>query len=352
MKTWTKLVIVGALGGGLLVGCGDDVVATPDAGPVTVRVQDTIFYIDPDTDARMELAAPDVGALVDSVPGSGTAPDLSCRGGATNVRPVETGTGTSDVTITMTVKDFQDKFVVPNAVVNFYRGNELPLAVGGVFACDDPAFPCQTGTTGADGVVTSTFTDTDLSWYAYFIKGHTGPTPAATPADTAQYNESAEATIDGNSVSMATLGIIPTILGLTRQTGTAMIAGTFYDCTDTKVRGLVVRMFREDGDNNTSTGDTFIEDAGTRIGAGYRYFNGDDFPAGDQAFSNVDGLYAGANLPAGDPIRVEAWYNSGTVTAPVPKMWGCERLRVFPNGVTMINIRPMRTDMTGCTEAP
>ena len=95
--------------------------------------------------------------------------------------------------------------------------------------------------------------------------------------------------------------------------------------------------------------ETFIADAGTRTGPGYRYFNGDGFPDGDQGYTNVDGLFAAANLPVAAPLRVEAWYNAGTATAPVPTLWGCERIRVFPNGVTIVNIRPKRMDITGCT---
>lgn len=342
MKTWMKLVVVGALGGGLLVGCGDDDVApTPDAGTV-VGVRDTIFYIDPDTSMRTELPTPDINGAIGSVPGSGMAGDLTCQGVATNVRPTETGT---DISVVMTVKDFESKDPVDNVRVQFYRDNALPEAVGGTFACDTG---CVFNTSGSDGVVPA-FMDTDASWYAYFIKGRTGPTPASTPVDTAQYNEVAEATVNGNSVAQSTLNIIPTVLGLTRQSGTAIVAGTVYDCTDTPVRGLVIRMFQEDADNTTATSDTLIADAGRRTGPGYRYFDGDSFPAGDQPYTNVDGLYAAANMPVDQPIRVEAWYNSGTVAAPVPTLWGCERIRVFPNGVTIVNIRPKRSDITGCT---
>ncbi len=343
MKTWMKLAIVGALGGALLVGCGDDdVTPSPDAGPSVTGVRDTIFYLDPDTDARTELPTPDIMQAVGTTPGTGTAADRACT--ATSVRPSETGT---DLGVVMTVKDFESKDPVDNVLVQFYRDNQLPVAVGGTFEC--PAATCQSATSGSDGLV-SAFMDTDASWYAYFIKGRTGPTPASTPVDTAQYNEVAEATVNGNSVAQSTLNIIPTVLGLTRQAGTAIVAGTLYDCADEPVRGLVVRMFQEDADETTATGDTFIADDGGRTRPGYRYFDGDSFPAGDQPYSNVDGLYAAANIPVDAPIRVEAWYNAGTAAAPVPTMWGCERIRVFPNGVTIVNLRPTRSDITGCTE--
>ena len=355
MKTWMKLVIVSALGGAVCVGCGDDdPMVVPDAGMVVPGARGTIFYIDPDTGARGDLPTPDINATVESAPGSGAAGDLTCTGEpgrAMNIRPPEAGT---DIAVVMTVEDFESNNPVDNVRVRFYRGNELPPPVGGDFACDDAAYPCQEGMSDAMGVVPA-FMDTDASWYSYFIKGRMGPTTASTPVDTAQYNETAEATVTGNSVAQSTLNIIPTVLGLTRQSGTAIVAGTVYDCTDTPVRGLVVRMFKEGADNTITSDDMLIADAGTRTGPGYRYFNGDSFPAGDQPFSNIDGLYAAANIPTDMPLRVEAWYNDTVPTAEFPAgrgpmLWGCERIRVFPNGVTIVNIRPTRMDITGCTE--
>jgi len=336
MKTCMKLMIVSALGGALLVGCGGD-----DDVPIVVGgVRDTIFSFDEDG-AKVELPTPDINGMA-NMPGTGVAGDFACFNGAANVRPPETA---ADIPVAMTVLDFETDLPVNNVVVQFYRDNVFPEPDATGFPC---LAGCQTGTSDATGLVPP-FMDGGDSWYSYFIKGRSGPTPASTPVDSAQYNESASATITGNSVAASTLSIIPTVLGLTRVTGTALVAGTVYDCADEPVRGLVVRMFAEDADETTATDDTLIVDAGTRTGPGYRYFNGDGFPDGDQGFSNVDGLFAAANLPVAAPLRVEAWYNAGTATAPVPTLWGCERIRVFPNGVTIVNIRPKRMDITGCT---
>lgn len=266
MKTWMKLVIVSALGGAVCVGCGDDDVVVPDAGPTGVR--DTIFYLDPDTSARLELPVPDINAGVESPLGFGTPADFACNDGAANVRPPET---TADISVVMTVKDFESDAFVDNVVVQFYRDNEFPPPMDGTFSCSNPAFPCQMQTSDSMGVVPA-FMDADASWYAYFIKGRMGPTAASTPVDTAQYNEAASATVTGNSVAKSTLTLIPTVIGFTRQVGSAVVAGTIYDCADEPVRGLLVRMFQEDADNTTATGDTLILDDGTRSGAGYRYF--------------------------------------------------------------------------------
>jgi len=330
MKTCMKLMIVSALGGALLVGCGED------APILDFPVRETIWYTD-DDNQRAELPTPDINGMA-NMPGNGTAGGTACLTDPTNIRPPET---TADISVAMTVLDFETDDPVGNVVVQFYRDNVFPEPGATGFSCE-ATDNCQMGTSDATGLVPP-FMDAGDSWYSYFIRGRSGPTPASTPVDSAQYNESASATITGNSVAASTLSIIPTVLGLTRVTGTALVAGTVYDCADEPVRGLVIRMFSE------GPTETFIADAGTRTGPGYRYFNGDGFPDGDQGYTNVDGLFAAANLPVAAPLRVEAWYNAGTATAPVPTLWGCERIRVFPNGVTIVNIRPKRMDITGCT---
>jgi len=312
-----------------------------DLGPPSVGVRGTVFYVDPDTEARAELPSPDTNTTVTSVPGSGTAADRACT--ASNVRPPET---TAEIAVAMTVRDFESGNPVDDVMVQFYRDNELPIPVGGTFAC--PAGTCQLGTSNAVGVVPGVM-DAVNSWYASFINGRIGPTPASTPVDTAEYNQPASATVVGTTVAQSTLSIIPTVLGLSRQSGTAIVTGTAYDCADEPVRGVLLRMFREDADINTATGDSLIADTGTRTGFGYRYFNGDGFPDGDQAYTNIDGLFLAANVLVDAPLRVEAWYNAGTAAAPDPQLWGCERIRVFPDGVTIVNIRPTRSDITGCT---
>jgi len=348
MKTCMKLMIVGTLGGALLVGCGgDDDVVVPDGGTALVGVRESIFYIDEDTSARAELPTPDINGEV-SMPGTppnGDGADRACALAATNIRPVET---TPDIAVVMTVADFQTDAPVDNVRVQFYRDNLFPDPVGGTFLCEAG---CQMGTSGPDGTV-SPFMDSSDSWYAYFIKGRMGPTSATTPVDTAQYNEAAGAAVTGNSVSASTLAVIPTVLGLMRQSGTALVAGTFYDCNDRPVRGLVVRLFAEGADNTVATDDTFIPEGTRRDQPGYRYFNGSSFPSGGQPYTNIDGLFAAGNIPVAAPIRIEAWYNAGTAAAPDPQLWGCERIRVFPDGVTIVNVRPTRSDITGCTPAP
>lgn len=344
-----NLVFLAALG---MVACGGPAMMGTDAGPDSgtpvdsgpgdagssaVDVRTTIHYIDPDTGMEMMLPAP--AAFMDS---SGTFVPATMDTSCVNMPNVPPET-TASIAITATAKDFQTSDPVPMVVANFYPDNVIPFD----HSC---AGMCITGTTDAAGHIS--VMDHDMSWYGYYMGGRSGPDMAHTPVPTAEFNEPARATINLNSVSAQTLAVIPTVLGLNRVAGTAIVAGTVYDCMDNPVEGLVIRIFRPDGTLVVEPPDGTTGSA--RMPA-YRYFNGMSFPSATQPYTNVDGLYAAANMPVpamtdgNGKIRVEAWENhSGT-----PKMWGCEEVNVFADGVTIINVRPFRSDGPhGCTEMP
>ncbi|MBK8172147.1 MAG: hypothetical protein IPK60_17630 [Sandaracinaceae bacterium] len=319
------LGIAVVLGGFALVGCGDDATNTPtDAGTGT------------DSAVPLTLDPPVAWDRSGATPVAATI-DLACRG--SNTRPVETGAATS---FDLRAEDFQNHTPVPDVAINFYPDNLIPASR----ACTGT---CFTAMTNSDGRVT--VTDALGSWYAYYIAPRdcsvsgACPTAAATPVPTVQYNEivpAATSTAVGNSVSQATLGLIPTVLGLSRQNGTAIVAGALYDCNDLAVQNLVIRMFKADG--------TEIIDTGGRTQPAFKYFNGDSFPDGTQTNSNTDGLYAAANIavPAdGTPLRMESW---GMVDGEM-HMIGCEEALVFADGVTVMNLRPFRSDgPSNCSE--
>jgi hypothetical protein len=338
MKTWKILLLTSAVAGASLVGCGDDdgggtpppdgSTPLPDGG--TGMRLDPVFYkeggrrvlkyVDPDTEMLRDL--PQVAA------GGAMPLDTSCVG--TWTQPPEEG---MEIDVRMTVQDFQDEFNVMNVNVFFYRGNELP---SDPTTC--PSATCAMANTGTTGQVT--FRDFENSWYAYFIQGRMGPDARNTPVSSAQYNEDAQATVTGNSVSASTLDIIPTFLSLNRQRGTTVLAGTVYDCADRPVQNVIIRAFDPGGmgpeggliaDGNVTTG--------RRSATAYKYFGASGLPAADQPYTNVNGLFAAANIPVPPrPIRVEAWYNDGTNN----RVWGCENILVFADGVTIVNIRPKR----------
>mgnify|MGYP002831985171 CR=1 FL=1 len=74
---------------------------------------------------------------------------------------------------------------------------------------------------------------------------------------------------EGNSVSQATLDLIPTVLGFSQVPGTAVVAGTVFDCAGDPVYGAEVRLYREDGSP--------ILEGTANADPHYRYFDGDDF---------------------------------------------------------------------------
>jgi hypothetical protein len=119
---------------------------------------------------------------------------------------------------------------------------------------------------------------------------------------------------------------------------TAIIAGEVQDCTGDPVRGSVVRLFRADGTeilNGTEAADPHIA-----------YFDGLENPDNSSFYTQVDGLYATANITAPatgfETIRVEAWgrRNAGDAI----ELLGCEAVGIYENGVSIVNIGPLRSD--------
>lgn len=260
-------------------------------------------------------------------PATAMPADFACMG--TRTQPAEGDA----ISFTFTVEDFQEGTPTANVCFEFYPDNVVPADDG----------TCDGMMTDASG--NATVMDAAGSWYAYRVFPKEGPTPATTVVGSVQYNEPAPAvmggSVTGNSVSGATINLIPVVLGFNRAAGTAVLAGQIQDCAETPVYGTRIRAFREDG--------TEILEGAAQREPHYRYFDGDDFPNATQPWSHVDGLYAAANFPAdasGTPIFVELW---GRLTADGPvQLLGCETGRLFPDTVTILNIGPLRSDGPAC----
>lgn len=262
------------------------------------------------------------GTMID--PTSGT-PSFTCAG--SREQPV----AGSPVDTTFELRDFESDRPVSNARVWFFGDNVIRDA------CDAPT--CTELMTDASG---NAAVDVPAGgWYAYRVFPRAGATEAMSVIDSMQYNEPAPTagggSITGNSVSEGTLALIPAVVNILRQPGTALLAGVVQDCNETPVYGAVVRVF--DGDTELVEGERVDEPH-------YRYFNGDSFPSDSSTFTHADGLYVGIQIPipasADAQLRVEAW--GRPTEADAPRRIGCEAVRVLPDAVTIINIGPERGD--------
>lgn len=271
------------------------------------------------------------GCVVASRGEAGTTPaDFSCRGTQTAPTPG------ADTTATFRLSVFgQDGQIAPGTRVQFFRENVISET------CAAPG--CTEFTTGSDGTY-GPVTTHGGGWYAYRVFERTGGTRATTFTDSVQYNElaptAAGGTLEGNAVAFSTIDLIPLSLGLERAPGTTILAGRVQDCTGEDVGGAFVRAFRSDG---TEIAEASEVDA---LGPHYRYFRrigADSNPSNEQPYTNYEGLYAAMNIPVGaDLIRVEAWGRRTGDDAPV--LLGCEGVLTLADGVTILNIQPLRSD--------
>jgi len=320
-----------------LVGCGDDDGPGTDAGIIGMDVG----------------PGADGGPPAEELPPAQVGADIlgSCSGGATECQLIDPATaapadfsclGTvtepaagASIAFKLEIQDFQEDNPVPDVCVKFYADNVVPPTD----TCD-PSTDLVSDVSGQVDVM-----DEADSWYAYRIFPQTGPTPATTVVGSVQYNEpspSAAGTVaSGNSVSQATINLIPTVLGFRREAGTGVLAGTITDCGDDNVYGTRIRMYDSDG--------TRIEEGTSGSEPHYRYFDGDDFPNSTQPWSHIDGLFVAANLPVpadNRPIFLELW---GRLSADGPEqLLGCESGNLFEDTVTILNLGPLRSDGPAC----
>ncbi|MCB9763151.1 MAG: hypothetical protein H6739_25465 [Alphaproteobacteria bacterium] len=120
-----------------------------------------------------------------------------------------------------------------------------------------------------------------------------------------------------NSVSSATYNVIPSLLGVSVQSGMGIVAGTAYDCNGDPVEGVMV--IGKDADGNYPA-------------QSVRYFRG-EFPNRDQEGTSEDGLWVAINLPPGD-MTMEMWGWNGTEYV----MLGSSTLTVVPDSINIASI--------------
>ncbi|GAB5542670.1 MAG: hypothetical protein SangKO_024300 [Sandaracinaceae bacterium] len=242
------------------------------------------------------------------------------------------------VDVTFNLIDFQDDFPVDDVEVWLFSDNEIAND------CSGPM--CQMFTTGTDGSAMVTLPAN--GWYAYRVLPKDGPTRQQSVFGVFQYNEPAPASagpVEGNSVSGKTIDLIPALLGISREEGTATVSGRITDCGGGFVENAVIRLYDPDG-NLVEQGDLGDEPS-------YHFFNGDasnNLPDQARETSHRDGLYVVVQVPVIDdrPYRVEAYANVDGET----RLVGCESARIFRDAVTILNMTPLRTDAPASCPAP
>lgn len=181
-------------------------------------------------DAGMELLEP-AAAFDDAKQPVGI--DLSCLDAWT--QPERNGAASH---FTLWTGDFRTNEMIPNVPFQYYPDNAVPQDA----SCEGT---CVTTMLGADSRLT--LDGPTGAWFSYLVPPQDCSTPTACgapstiPILTVQYNIPTPA--DGvlhpaRAVTLATLNLIPAVLGVTRQSGTGIIAGTFYDCRDHRIANM------------------------------------------------------------------------------------------------------------------
>lgn len=301
-----------------LAACSDDAPATAtDAGT--------------GTDANLAPSEPVIGAGGSTPNMPEHAADYSCKG--TRARPADGAL----VPFNLRVRDFQEETAVSAVMLRVFADNVITDG-----ACTAPT--CFEAMTNAEGI--ASVMGRTGGWYALRILPKSGPSPGTTIVGSVQINEIVPASggmADADSVSQRTLNLIPSALGFPRAPGTAIVAGNIVDCEDDDVWGAKVRLFRGDG--------TEITEGVASAEPHFRYFDGDEFPSSTQPYSNVDGLFAVANVPpttGSDRLRIEIW--GRRTEAGVSELLACEEVNAYADSVALLAISPLRSDApASCT---
>lgn len=283
---------------GLLAACGSSTPMMPDAGPPL-----PVAMVDTDMD-DMEDAMADFSCL-----GMRTAPAAGAAG-----------------EFTAHVHDFQGGTDTPTPMVELQVFPDNLVAA----ACEGT---CVTSMTDANG--DTMVTAPADGWFAYRV-----PSPADDdPVTTIGYNRAAPAaggTVNLPTVSLAVIGLIPSLFMRTRVVGTGVVSGSLSDCMGRGVRGARLRLFR--------SGEGEIMPGPGRMDFFVGYFSAaSGLPSSRATFTDVDGIYASANVAATtDLVRVEVW--AVLTEGGEEERVACEAIQVAADAVTIISVGPTRND--------
>ena len=314
-----SLLLSGVATIALTFGCGD---STPSGG-------------DADAGGPIELPMLVTGDSSDPsdpvLPRMPEAPNMACLG----MRSAPTGG--DDITFSVQITEFRTDETLEGLCVRYYANN-MPV----------PGETCESSDPVTDAEGRISVTGPSDAWFAYRVFPKDGPTAARQIAGSVQINEPAPATEggteEGNSVSQATLNLIPTVLGFRQEAGTAIVAGTALDCDEDPLYGGLVRIYRDDG--------TEVVEGSRSSDPHFRYFDGDEFPSNTMQWTHTDGLFASANIPVasdGEFVFVELW--ARREEGGERELIGCDRIAIFENTISLVNMDPLRADAPACPGA-
>lgn len=243
--------------------------------------------------------------------------DLTCFDG-TNWIEQTVGAGcVQDLSVDGTVEDFQTEEPVGTAYLNVWYNDDISSS---------PDVETQASEEGDVSVTAPSCTPIAYKSFTPADMGQEGARDTYEVHQVYGYQASGSTSETFNSVSIATSTLIPALIGVNwDNAGTAIIAGTAYDCAGSGIMNAQVYIHDAAGNSPEWTEDNPF---------GVYYFaNGLPTDNESQAWTNDDGLWASMNVPPGDWI-VDMYGWDGTAHV----LLGSTSLRANAGAVYISNI--------------
>lgn len=293
---FSALACVLALGGAVMVGCGDD------DGP------------DPGTDSSVPMDSgggggdePPVATLT-----GGGAPDWTCVGNVTAPAPGE------PIAFSATFGGPLPPNLPDGTAVDFFSDNTVEATCGE---------NCVTATTTSSVAMPTLPAN---GWFAYRVPmttnsfptvGYFRPAPAEAGANTSQ-----------TAIANTVVGIIPGVFGRERAPGTTVVSGAAYDCQGRPVGGVQARVF---------VGGTPVPLGDGRTQPFVGYLEGVSSTGTEWTSATGGGQFAVGNVQPGS-TRIELWAKPAEGEALT--RISCEEVGTFADTVIVVTPPALRSD--------
>jgi hypothetical protein len=312
MRTFLALTLLG------VAACGGGTQTTPDAAVV-----DNGFN-KPDKPLMANMESGGVWTEI------GPA-DLSCLG-----TPTDDQATAVEVTLNAIVKDFQSGNAVPNAAVTLFDGVDpsAMFAMGTSDSSGDATFTVPAGHTRFGFKMTTT---DGFVMPTLLLNQYLDPNAATQPPGTCTDDNGDPTTcrMTIQSVSTSTASTLPAIIGVSRTTGTGVLAGALRDCQQHEMSNFIATVSSTEG---TAT---------PLAGAAAYYFSASvGLPAhhSQQDAASGDGLFMVIELPATPTAYVQMWGypTQADIDADNLKLIAELQVPVLPDTVITGSYEPLR----------